>query len=296
MSSLPEPYDPTNPRPTGQTRQRSHSALSATSLRLSFSGRPEPRGPSPAPPQMQQRNVPPADLERRPSYDHRRSTQFDEYVAARRQSAGAMSLRESVEHALGNGFGWDEESTIKPKDSFVSAGTVAASRPRGSSNPLGRQPSVEASLSAVSTSTVAPNHGEADSVATSTTPTRESSLNSGVTVPHSLVSVPEAHEEDEASHGHQFYKQYQYQESSPGYFTQQRGSGGLKMGLMDLNPDDRQALLSHQRSESGGSGHGSRRHSRSPPNGGSRSASRMEQLEGLEDVELESGRRRRDGL
>ena len=294
MTSPPEPYDPTNPNPAGQTRQRSHSALSATSLRLSFSARPS----SPVQPQTQQRqegNTRPTDLERRASYDHRRSTRFDEYVAARRQSAGAASLRASVEHALDSGFGWEEDQVIKPKDSFISAGTVAASRPSGSSNPLGRQPSVEASLSAVSTSTTAHNHGEAESVTTSTTPTRESSLNSGVTVPHSLVSVPEAHEEEDASHN-QHYKQYQFPETSPSYFAQQRGSAGLKMGLVDISPEDRQALLSHHnRSDSGGSGRNSRRQSRSPPNGGSRSASRMEELGGLEEVELENGRRRREG-
>ena len=300
--SAPEPYDPTNPKPAAGSRQRSLSALSANSFRLSFSSRPVSGTYVPAQQQEQQQQqlkTPTPELERRPSYDHRRSTQFDQYVAARRSSAGAMSLRASVENALDNGFGWEEDPRLKQRDSAISMGTVSASRPRGSSNPLGRQPSVEASLSAVSTSTVSPSpiHGEADSITTSATPTRESSLNSGATVPHSLVSVPEAHEEDEASLHQHHYEQLEYQQQILSYFPDNRAStGGLKMELGDLSAEDRQALLgNHNRSDSGGSGSRSRQGSRTPPHGGSRGASRLERLEGLEDVELENDRRRRGG-
>ncbi|RYP69883.1 hypothetical protein DL771_005826 [Monosporascus sp. 5C6A] len=224
MVEATQPYDPTNPKQNFSTRQRSLSALSANTIRLSFSSK---RGSGSQIAQQQQQEEPARpEMERRPSYDHRRSTQFDEYVA-RRLSESGVSLKTSVERALGGEFGWEDGQGRVPRDGIVSTGAVASlqARPRG--NSLGRQPSLEVSISNV------------------TTPTRELSVNSGATVPHSLVSVPEAHEEEIHM------------------LAALGGSGGVG--------EAHEALL--------GSGPVSRNHSRSPPY-----CLRIGHVNGLEDV------------
>ncbi|RYP08690.1 hypothetical protein DL765_008713 [Monosporascus sp. GIB2] len=229
MIEAAEPYDPTNPKQNISTRQRSLSALSANTIRLSFSSKRDSGSHSPQQPQQEQPVR--SEIGRRPSYDHRRSTQFDEYVA-RRLSESGMSLKSSVERALGGEFGWEDGRSSGPRDSIVITGAVASlqARPRG--NSLGRQPSFEVSISNVST------------------PTRELSVNSGATVPHSLVSVPEAHEEEE----------------TPVQAAQRRLAGA---------GETHEPLL--------GSGPVSRNHSRSPPD-----CLRTGHVDGLEDVRLES--------
>ncbi|RYP48274.1 hypothetical protein DL768_005827 [Monosporascus sp. mg162] len=230
MVGATEPYDPTNPKQNFSTRQRSLSALSANTIRLSFSSKRDSGSHTPQQQQEQEQASRP-EMERRPSYDHKRSTQFDEYVA-RRLSESGISLKSSVDRALGGEFGWEDDPNRRPRDSIVGTGTVASlqARPRG--NSLGRQSSFEVSISSV------------------TTPTRELSVNSGATVPHSLVSVPEAHEEEEI-HAHA---------------TQGRSAGV---------PEAHEALLR--------SGPMSRNHSRSPPD-----CLRIGHLNGLEDVRVES--------
>lgn len=194
MAEPPEPYDPTNPKPPGAARAR---ALSATSLRLSFSSRRESGGSYAAAPQQGPSDSPPlpSQLERpgqqprQTSYDHRRSTQFDEYVA-RRLSGGSANLRHSIENALGTEFGWRADD---PRDSAISNGTVTSLPVRPTGNSLGRQTSFDASISNVTTSSAtitSTNSGTAAS-------TPEEGPSRELSVAHSLVSVPEAHEEDE---------------------------------------------------------------------------------------------------
>ncbi|EMR70891.1 hypothetical protein UCREL1_2070 [Eutypa lata UCREL1] len=234
-----EPYDPTNPKQNFSTRPRSLSALSASSLRLSFSSRRE-SGPYVAP---QQQQPSPPETERRSSYDHRRSTQFDQYVA-RRQSGGEMNLRHSIEYALGTEFGWQEDPR-KQRDSTISNGTVTSLQAKQSDNSLGgRQASCDASISILSDDS----------------PSRELSVNSGATLAHSLVSVPEVHEEDEMH------------------------PGVARVRAQDLGTA-RQSLLGKR-----GGQPGSRVHSRSPPRIGS-----IEDVDGLENIEL-GHRKRRSGL
>ncbi|RYP71047.1 hypothetical protein DL769_004760 [Monosporascus sp. CRB-8-3] len=229
MVEATEPYDPTNPKQDFSTRQRSLSALSANTIRLSFSSKRD--SGSHIPQQQQQERPTRPELEGRPSYDHKRSTQFDEYMA-RRISESGMSLKSSVERALGGEFGREDNPSSGSRDNIVSTGTVASlqARPRG--NSLGSQPSFEVSISSV------------------TTPTRDLSINSGATVPHSLVSVPEAHEEEE---------------------IHTQAAQGRSAGVGEAH----EALLR--------SGPVSRNHSRSPPD-----CPRIGHVNGLEDVGLES--------
>lgn len=263
MMEPTEPYDPTNPKQSFTARPRSLSALSAlsaSSLRLSYASRRE--SGSHVPQQQQQpQPSPPAVLERKSSYDHRRSTQFDEYVA-RRLSGGDANLRRSIEHALGAEFGGGGGGGDPQRDSLISNRTVPIQVVQPHDNELGaRLASCDASISVVLSDGAAVSE-EA--------PSRELSINSGVTtVAHSLVSVPEVHEEDEL-HMH------------PGVArarAQDRGAA-------------RQSLL------------GGRAPSRSPPAGAGAGAgaglvggrSSMGYVDGLEDIELGlSGRKRKAG-
>ncbi|RYP42701.1 hypothetical protein DL767_000070 [Monosporascus sp. MG133] len=231
MVEATEPYAPTNPKQNFSTRQRSLSALSANTIRLSFSSKRDSGSHIPQQQQQEQEQVARPEMERRPSYDHKRSTQFDEYMA-RRLSESGISLKSSVERALGGEFGWEDDPNRRPRDSIVGTGAVASLQPRPRGNSLGRQSSFEVSISSA------------------TTPTRELSVNSGATVPHSLVSVPEAHEEEE-THAH--------------------AAQGRSAGVGEAH----EALL--------GGGPVSRNHSRTPPD-----CLRIGHVNGLEDVKLES--------
>ncbi|RYP05401.1 hypothetical protein DL764_003826 [Monosporascus ibericus] len=227
MVEATEPYDPTNPKQNVSTRQRSLSALSANTIRLSFSSKRDSGSHTPQQQQREQEQPARPEMEPRRSYDHKRSTQFDEYVA-RRVSESGMSLKSSVERALGGEFGWDDDPNRRPRDTIVGSGTVASLQVRPRENSLGRQSSFEVSISSA------------------TTPTRELSVNSGATAPHSLVSVPEAHEEEDI-HAH--------------------AAQGRSAGVGEAC----EALL--------GSGPVSRNHSRSPPD-----FLRMGHVNRLEDV------------
>ncbi|KAI0439153.1 hypothetical protein F4803DRAFT_64116 [Xylaria telfairii] len=254
----PTPYDPTNPNlgttttVTGgepQTRGRSVS-IGSRRISLSFS-RNASVSPHPSPPLDEPQ-------ERRTSYDHKRDTQFEDYLARRAsQKSGlhrrdsyyeAGSLQNDVKRALGDEFGFgDLPSPANPgmtntRGEVVSSGAVAAghvSRPRVSS--IGRQVSYEAVLGGT-------NGGP---IVTITTPPEET-LQRG----HSLNCVPEAHEEEE-----------------PHHHTSERVTRKRAVS------ESQQALLGDNDSENW-SGR------RSPP--------RIERVEGLEDVELENKKRRRD--
>ncbi|KAK7757492.1 hypothetical protein SLS62_000507 [Diatrype stigma] len=254
MMEPAEPYDPTNPKQSFTARPRSLSALSAfsaSSLRLSYASRRE--SGSHAPQQQQQQQPSPPPMERKSSYDHRRSTQFDEYVA-RRLSGGDANLRRSIEHALGAA---DFNPSGASRDSLISNRTVPIQVVQPQDNELGaRLASCDASISVLS------DTAATVSALSEESPSRELSINSGVTtMAHSLVSVPEVHEEDELH---------------------------MHPGVMRVGPQDagaaRQSLL------------GGRGPSRSPPAGGAGvvgGRSSMGYVDGLEDIELGVGGRKR---
>ncbi|KAI1645257.1 uncharacterized protein F4817DRAFT_344191 [Daldinia loculata] len=170
----PVPYDPTNPSVT-VTRPRS---LSAASRHISLALSSHPPSPQPTPPAVEPMT------ERRASYNHKRDTQFDEYVRRRSSSY----TKSDVERALGVEFGW--EDTRDQRDSVISAGAVSVlqSRPRGDSLSI-RQASLQASLS---------RNGSTATTTTTTTTISTASLDAQIEMAraHSLNSVPEAHEED----------------------------------------------------------------------------------------------------
>ncbi|KAI1771477.1 hypothetical protein F4818DRAFT_204676 [Hypoxylon cercidicola] len=231
------PYDPTNPSAPA-ARPRSLSAASRRiSLTFAHTVSPQPQPSPPPPPEAPSRHA---------SYDHRRDTQFDEYVR-RRSSAGRYS-QEDLARALGAEFGWGEDGSgnNNARDSVVGTGSVAVAqaRPRGDSL-SSRQASLEASIS-ISRS------GSGSTTTTASTVTLEPPAMARA---HSLNSVPEAHEEE----------------------------GDVGMERRRPEGEDRQALL--------GGGEGV---SRSSSGSSRRSVRRIEPVEGLEDVELEHRKRRRE--
>ncbi|KAI0867148.1 hypothetical protein F4860DRAFT_19826 [Xylaria cubensis] len=240
----PTPYDPTN-QPLGmttvvtggepQTRGRSISLGSRRiSLSLSRNASVSPH-PSPA-----------LDVAQEPytTYDHKRDTQFESYLAHR---ASQNSLQNDIKRALGDEFGFgDLPSPAEPiktnaRGEVVSSGAVPAghaSRPRVSA--IGRQVSYEAILGGTNGSPIV----------TLTTPPEET-LQRGT----SLNSVPEAHEEEDHY-------------ANKAVTTRKRSVS-----------ESQQALLGDSNSDS-------RSGRRSPP--------RIERVEGLEDIELDIKKRRRD--
>ncbi|KAI2631217.1 hypothetical protein GGS21DRAFT_170003 [Xylaria nigripes] len=170
-----------------QWRDRSMS-IGSHRISLSFGSNATPSTPS-------------SPLEQRTSYDHKRDTQFDAYVARRlSQDRGrfrdSMPSQGDVKRALGDEFGFTQllmsadSAKINPNGEIISSGAVHvahASQPRTSS--IGRQASLEAFI---------------------TCSTRQTGYNSpvGVTTPtgdalqrgQSLNSVPEAREEED-DHG-----------------------------------------------------------------------------------------------
>jgi hypothetical protein len=69
--------------------------------------------------------------ERRLSYDHRRDTQFEDYVVAQRASLG---LKENIDHAIGTEFGWGNERpsiagpSVRRPGSVIGNGTAAVAK------------------------------------------------------------------------------------------------------------------------------------------------------------------------
>ncbi|KAK8003518.1 hypothetical protein PG989_003237 [Apiospora arundinis] len=159
-------YDPhrsslnVSPEATGEVRKVSESRSRGTSFisaRRSISGEvpqicvsPEPR----------------PDYERRTSFDHKRDTQYEEYV---RKRSGSFR-KEDIERALGSNIDWNER---RPSD-IVSTGLVPSALARPRANSGGR----------VSSWTL--NLGDE-------TP----DLEGGQQIGHSLVSVPEWGEEED---------------------------------------------------------------------------------------------------
>jgi hypothetical protein len=118
--------DGQNENPRDTARQRTVSAESVPSYngpylqRLSYSSQPPFEvdfGPSLG--------------ERQLSYDHRRDTQFEDYVVAKRASLG---LKENVDHAIGTEFGWGRQrpsiadaATQRP-GSVIGSGIIAVAK------------------------------------------------------------------------------------------------------------------------------------------------------------------------
>jgi hypothetical protein len=184
--SPPTPYDPTNSTlgitttvTGGEPRTRGRSvSVGSRRISLSFSRNASP-SPQPSP-------SPDPAHERRLSYDHKRDTQFEAYVARRASQRSSAHDRDSyfdgddVKRALGDEFGF---SAAPSPSETISSGAVHAaqvSRPRVSS--IGRQTSYEGLVSVASPGIT---------VLVTTPP--EESLQRG----HSLNSVPEGHEEHE---------------------------------------------------------------------------------------------------
>jgi hypothetical protein len=246
------PYDPTNASlgitttvTGGESQQRGRSvSIGSRRISLSFSRNASP-SPHPSPPL--------AGHERRPSYDHKRDTQFEEYVLARRASqrydrdSYPGSLQDDVNRALSGEFGFSDLPSPDVQGELVTAaGVVPAAhvaRPRVSS--FGRQTSWEVLVGGTSPGIMV------------TTPPDET-LQRG----HSLNSVPEAHEEEDSNK----------MENNNGAVSR---LGSRKRTVSE----SQQALLGESR--------GDRRSSSGSPG-------RIEQVDGLEDIELESKKRRRD--
>ncbi|KAI1385404.1 uncharacterized protein F4822DRAFT_343369 [Hypoxylon trugodes] len=224
----PVPYDPTNPSATA-TRPRSLSA----SRRISLTLNSRAASPQPTPP-------PEPVLERRASYDHKRDTQFDDYV--RRRSS--VLSKDDVDRVLGVEFGWEDNQN--QRESVISAGMVSSAVPRPRSDSLNtRQVSLEASIS---------RSGSSSTNTTNSTSTVTLETPGNMVRAHSLNSVPEAHEEEDSN------------------LSLGRTKGG----------EAREALL------------GGDRISRSSSGASRTSARRIEPIEGLEEIELDIRKRRRE--
>ncbi|KAI1820842.1 hypothetical protein F4861DRAFT_34670 [Xylaria intraflava] len=179
---------------SGEAQRRSRSvSLDSPRMSLSLSGYATPTSQPSSP-------LDPTHEPRR-SYDHKRDTMFDAYVARRRSQNRQPENRlsqDDVRRALGDEFGFsdllspgDSGSKINSKGEIINSGTVHAgysSQPRMSS--IGRKASHEGVISG---GNVMNNHG---SVRRITTPPREP-LHRG----RSLNSVPEAHEEEDNHRG-----------------------------------------------------------------------------------------------
>ncbi|KAI0429882.1 hypothetical protein F5Y09DRAFT_245540 [Xylaria sp. FL1042] len=267
--SPPTPYDPTNASlgtittvtaGEPQTRGRSVS-IGSRRISLSFS-RTNSVSPHPSPPLEATTNS------RRASYDHKRDTQYEDYLA-RRASQGStfrysnsnsgMSavLQDDVKRALGDEFGFTDEAT---GNFNINTGAVSAaqhvSRPRLSS--IGRQTSYEALVGGGGS-----GNGSGISVTITTPP--EEVVQRG----HSLNSVPEAHEEEDHAHTH---------------VVSNSVGGGKKQGTRKRAvSESKQALLAESDEEE----------EREGESGGRASPSRIDPVEGLEDVELETQTRKR---
>ncbi|KAI1468290.1 uncharacterized protein F4812DRAFT_361495 [Daldinia caldariorum] len=232
----PTPYDPTNPYVT-VTRPRS---MSAVSCRISVALGSQPSSPQ---------TTPPPTTERPMSYDHKRDTKFDEYVQRRSRSYS----KADVERALGVEFGW--EDTRDQRDSIINSGTISVLQVRARGDSLStRQGSLQASLSrntSSSTTTTTTTTSAATSNPSNPTPTLEAQ--NAMLRAHSLISVPEVHEED-------------------GDFGSIWNMIGSKTG------ESQETLLGND--EVSRSSSGASRYDRE----------RMEQVEGLEVVQLESGK------
>ncbi|KAI1353620.1 hypothetical protein F5Y01DRAFT_47630 [Xylaria sp. FL0043] len=281
----PTPYDPTD-APLGNTttvtsgsgepqttRGRSVS-IGSRRISLSFS-RNNSVSPHPSPP--------PLETERRASYDHRRDTQYEDYLARRasqgstfrNSSGGGISpslLQDDVKRALGDEFGFTDEAAGGFNKGAVSA-AQHVSRPRISS--IGRQTSFEALVGGG-------GNGNGFGITVTVTTPPEEAVQRG----HSLNSVPEAHEEEDHAHAGA---------GSNGNGNGGGGGGGKKHGTRKRAvSESKQALLAGSDEEEEEENVGKEKEKERHRGGGRGSPSRIEPVEGLEDVELGTRERRRD--
>ncbi|KAI1322330.1 hypothetical protein F5Y16DRAFT_42261 [Xylariaceae sp. FL0255] len=190
----PTPYDPTNANlgvmttitsDNNANRSRARSLSTGRRISLSLSRNASPQ-PSPSPSRSPSLN------DRRVSYDHKRDTQFEDYVARRtsvresshsRDSIGgdSLSLHDDARSAMGAEFGWSDLPT--PTEN-MHTGQGHMSRSRVSQ--LGHQQSYEGLIQGG-------GMGSPDLTITVTTPAEDTPTQYG----HSLISVPESHEEED---------------------------------------------------------------------------------------------------
>jgi len=268
--SAPTAYDPTKhglgtittvtavePQPRGRS-------LSFGSRRISLN---LTRGTSPSP--QTSPPLPDPVTERRTSYDHKRDTQFEAYLARRTSQTSSyrdrdsLSFHDDVKRALGTEFGFSDLPTpADPKafkgDKSVHSGTVQAahvSLPRVSSIPLAHQTSYEVIVGGTKTTG---NGGQASPSLTImvTTPPEEQ-----VQLGHSLNCVPEAHEEEDPHANRQVQRK--------------RATSESEQALLGESDGRRSSV----------SGGGGRRRG---------SPRQFERVEGLQDIELDNRKRRRD--
>ncbi|KAK8111909.1 uncharacterized protein PG998_008366 [Apiospora kogelbergensis] len=118
-------YDPqrgslnASPEPVGKISESRSRGNSFISVRRSVSGEV---------PQISLSPQPRPDNERRTSFDHKRDTQYEDYV---RKLSGSFQ-KEDIERALGSNIDWNER---RPSDTIVNTGLVpsALARPRANS-------------------------------------------------------------------------------------------------------------------------------------------------------------------
>ncbi|KAI0394410.1 hypothetical protein F5Y17DRAFT_251544 [Xylariaceae sp. FL0594] len=188
--------------PADTSRGRS---LSFGSRRISLSlslSRGESNASPPSPPTL---DPSPVVDQRRTSYDHKRDTQFETYLARRTSQTYDRDSRhsdilsyEDVKRSLDNEFGFIAKRTILTTEGTVQAAHHVPRVARASSIPLARQTSYEVVVGGAPTPPL-------DSGITRRSSTGPNSLPVVVTTPppedeqlgHSLNCVPEAHDEEE---------------------------------------------------------------------------------------------------
>lgn len=155
-------YDPqrgslnASPEPVGKISESRSRGNSFISVRRSVSGEV---------PQISLSPQPRPDNERRTSFDHKRDTQYEDYV---RKLSGSFQ-KEDIERALGSNIDWNER---RPSDTIVNTGLVPSALARPRANSGGRVSSWTLNLGPE-------------------TPDPEQQIG------HSLVSVPEWGEEED---------------------------------------------------------------------------------------------------
>ncbi|KAI1815098.1 hypothetical protein GGS20DRAFT_544914 [Poronia punctata] len=211
-NNTPSIYDPTNYDPMKhglgtittvtavepaktQTRGRSIS-IGSRRISLNLSRGPSPSlsgSPEASPSLVEQTTAKPLDRRRRTSYDHKRDTQFEAYLARRtsqtyNNNRDSVDLYDDVKRALGTEFGFGDLPTPADRD------TKARSRGSSIHLALTRQTSFEVVVGGGGGGGGSGSLGSPGVTVTVTTPPEEHPAQLG----HSLNCVPEAHEEEAA--------------------------------------------------------------------------------------------------
>lgn len=119
---------------TEQQRTRAYSGASLSSL-ASSSISTLKRAASTSTVQTTVSTFPVSPLERRPSYNHKRDTQFDDYVNKRHSE----TFKDDVDAAIGAEFGWGAggRNSMERSDSVVGSGSVQVAKVRARGDSVG---------------------------------------------------------------------------------------------------------------------------------------------------------------